>query len=225
MKISTQGIIQGQLDSKLNAKGRAQAARTGEALATIEFKKAYSSDLSRAAETAKAILVHHEDVVLKTETSLRERGMGTLTGKPTHDMTSEWRRKARETMEPHTEFLPRTLAFWLKLLSLYGLPDSLIQPEPDAPYDVLVVSHGAWIATLLRNALGRQGYTEHERVPSSNRVHNCSVSLVSVYTNGLGQVELYDDYRHLVGAEEDEGDEPSENTAELAVDAKVAETP
>ncbi|KZT61565.1 phosphoglycerate mutase-like protein [Calocera cornea HHB12733] len=166
-----QGIIQGQLDTKLNPKGRAQASRTGEALATIPFKRAYSSDLSRAAETAKAILGHHPDVDLKLETTLRERGMGVLAGKSSQDMTSEWRRKARETMEPNTEFLPRTLAFWRKVLNFYGLPDSLIRPESDAPYDILVVSHGAWIAMLLRNALGRQGYTEHERVPPSNRVH------------------------------------------------------
>ncbi|EJU00795.1 phosphoglycerate mutase-like protein [Dacryopinax primogenitus] len=222
-----QGIVQGQLDTKLNAKGRVQASRTGEALATIPFKNAYSSDLSRAVEarlTAKAILSHHSHVDLKMDTALRERDMGILTGKLSREMSSDWRTKARETMEPHAQFLPRTLAFWRKLLSLYGLPDSLIRPEPDAPYDILVVSHGAWIAMLLRNALARQGYTEHERVPAANRVHNCSVALVSVYTNGLGQVELYDDYRHLVG-EENEGNEPSENTAELAVEAKMVETP
>jgi len=214
-----EGIIQGQLDTKLNAKGRIQAFKAGEALADIPFKKAFTSDLSRAVETAKSILVHHPEVDLKLDSSLRERGMGLLTGKHSGEMEPDWRKKARATMEPHAEFLPRTMAFWRKLLSLYGLPDSLIRPEPDAPYDILVVTHGAWIAMLVRNALARQGYTEHQRVQPANRVHNCGVSCVSVYTNGLGQVELYDDYRHLVNAEDD--DEPTENAAELAVDAKV----
>jgi len=169
-------------------------------------------------------MAHHPGLELKLDPVLRERGMGALTGKNTHDMTSDWRAKAKETIEPHAEFLPRTLTFWRRLLSLYGLPDSLIRPQQDAPYDILVVSHGAWIATLVRNALGRQGYTEHERVPPTNRVHNCSVALVSVHTNGLGQVELYDDYRHLVGNEMDEDNQP-ENAPELTVDAKPGESP
>ena len=44
------GIIQGQLDTSLNETGIRQAQNVARALQTIPFKKAYSSDLSRAAD-------------------------------------------------------------------------------------------------------------------------------------------------------------------------------
>jgi broad specificity phosphatase PhoE len=42
------GIFQGQLDTVLNADGLDQAQRVADALRTIPFDKAFSSDLSRA---------------------------------------------------------------------------------------------------------------------------------------------------------------------------------
>lgn len=43
-------IIQGQLDTQLNATGLAQAAVTAEALKSVSFDKAFTSDLQRASE-------------------------------------------------------------------------------------------------------------------------------------------------------------------------------
>ena len=45
-----QGIIQGQMDTPLNNRGMHQAKIVGEALRSIPFDIAYSSDLTRASK-------------------------------------------------------------------------------------------------------------------------------------------------------------------------------
>ena len=45
-----QGIMQGQLDTKLNAAGIEQAQLAANALERVPFQKAFSSDLDRAAK-------------------------------------------------------------------------------------------------------------------------------------------------------------------------------
>lgn len=90
------GIMQGQLDTQLNAAGREQAQRTAAALEKVRFTEAHASDLRRAVQvrslrfqtgtsakrrvltdmrtqTAEAILAKHPGVVLETHAALRER--------------------------------------------------------------------------------------------------------------------------------------------------------
>ena len=49
-----EGRAQGQSDTPLNARGRAQAALTGTRLMPLDFEAAYSSDLQRVVSTAEA---------------------------------------------------------------------------------------------------------------------------------------------------------------------------
>jgi probable phosphoglycerate mutase len=46
------GIIQGQLDTKLNDAGIMQAEMLGEAMKGVKFAKAWTSDLGRASEVS-----------------------------------------------------------------------------------------------------------------------------------------------------------------------------
>jgi probable phosphoglycerate mutase len=68
-----QKIVQGQLDTPLNSEGEKQADLVGSALKHVPFDTCYSSDLVRAADTAKRILVHHPGVGVQTQIALRER--------------------------------------------------------------------------------------------------------------------------------------------------------
>lgn len=52
---NVQGIMQGQLDTELNDLGRAQAERLAEALESIPFQYAFTSDLRRASEVSTSV--------------------------------------------------------------------------------------------------------------------------------------------------------------------------
>jgi broad specificity phosphatase PhoE len=68
-----QKIIQGHLDTNLNSEGERQADLVSKALKDIPFDVAYSSNLKRAMDTAKRILVHHSGVEVQTHIAIRER--------------------------------------------------------------------------------------------------------------------------------------------------------
>jgi len=71
--------IQGSTDIALNATGQWQAQRAAEALREEQIDSIYSSDLSRAFDTAAAIARHHSLTVTPSE-SLRERRFGHFEG-------------------------------------------------------------------------------------------------------------------------------------------------
>lgn len=71
--------IQGNLDIPLSARGHAQARATALALKEEDFAAIYSSDLSRARQTAEA-LVHLRRQPLLIEPRLRERHYGVFQG-------------------------------------------------------------------------------------------------------------------------------------------------
>ena len=71
--------IQGQIDIGLNANGRWQAQRLGQALADERIDAVYSSDLGRALETAHA-LAREAGVPVQPQIALRERAFGIFEG-------------------------------------------------------------------------------------------------------------------------------------------------
>jgi len=75
-----QARMQGHADEPLNALGRAQAAQVAAALASYALDAIYSSDLSRAFDTARAIAAHHPSVPLHTSALWRERDYGRFQG-------------------------------------------------------------------------------------------------------------------------------------------------
>ena len=73
------GIFQGHMDVPLSDKGRKQAELVARALQDIHFNAVYTSDLSRAAETARAIM-EYQDCGLISDRRLRELYGGNLQG-------------------------------------------------------------------------------------------------------------------------------------------------
>lgn len=74
-----QDRIQGQTDIPLNANGISQAMNLGSLLADIPFTAAFSSDLSRAQQTAELVL-QPRSLPIVPSLSLRERSAGALEG-------------------------------------------------------------------------------------------------------------------------------------------------
>ena len=73
------GRFQGHVNIPLNEKGKIQAQEAYERLKAINFDLIYSSDLERAAETARIINAHRE-IPIHYDQRLRERDAGKYSG-------------------------------------------------------------------------------------------------------------------------------------------------
>ena len=69
-------IAQGHFDAPLTEVGERQAEAVAKRLSDIEFSAAYSSDLQRAVDTAKAITASRPELQIRTRTQLREYHFG-----------------------------------------------------------------------------------------------------------------------------------------------------
>ncbi len=101
--------IQGQLDIDLNDKGRWQAQRVARALAEETIHHVYSSDLSRAHATARAIAQHSGEPTarkVQLHTGLRERGFGTFEGQTWADIETRWPEESRRWRQRDPHFAP-----------------------------------------------------------------------------------------------------------------------
>ena len=145
---NVQRLYQGQVDTKLNETGIEQARNAAELLKHEKIDVAYSSDLSRALDTAKAVLRYHPGVPLIVEPLLRERGFGDLEGTPyQRDLLNPTVRDALD-QNPYTyrfsgggESLEDVLIRARKAL------DMITSKHPDQ--NVLFVSHGSFIGLLM----------------------------------------------------------------------------
>lgn len=154
------GLLQGHLDTSLNATGRSQAEALGAELRTradagLRFcSTVYSSDLGRASETAKAsmrALGGEEGFTLSTTPQLRERGLGRFEGRTPADSKGtdidSWRRFQRgQTVEgvEDTHALEKRVVLALRAIAAAHPGDH-----------VLVFSHGGTIGSGLEQLLPR----------------------------------------------------------------------
>lgn len=87
------GRIQGHTDIALDAHGRWQAQRLARALGDEDLQALYSSDLSRARQTA-APLAARRGLALRIESGLRERGFGEFEGLSFAQIERRWPEQA-----------------------------------------------------------------------------------------------------------------------------------
>jgi broad specificity phosphatase PhoE len=175
--------IQGHSDTPLNETGRAQARELAEALAEIDLVAAYSSDLSRARETA-AIAVAGRGIEVAALPELRERSFGTWEGLGDDEIPlrfpDEYARwtagsgdGARDS-EPHAVLLERVRAAMHRIA----------RDHPEGT--VLVVSHGGPLRVVHALAHGLD-YLEHRR--SIPWVANCALARWAVRDGILTPVD------------------------------------
>jgi probable phosphoglycerate mutase len=74
-------IMQGHMEGTLSKEGIVQTEKVGLRLKDEKIDAIYSSDLIRAAETAKAIAKYHSSTPLYFTKELREGNKGSITGK------------------------------------------------------------------------------------------------------------------------------------------------
>ena len=163
------GIWQGQLDTELSDLGRAQARAAAAALASYEPAIIISSDLSRAADTARelASLVGLE---VRTDERLREIHAGEWQGMTAGDVAEQF--PEEQAALAAGEDLPRGVHG--ETLSQLGervraaVDDLLLELAPGQ--NAVVATHGvagrAVVASLV-------GLSQHEAWTSIAGLHNC----------------------------------------------------
>lgn len=185
--------MQGTTDSVLSDVGRAQAQALGRRLASHGFSALYSSDLSRARDTAHAIAEHtgHEVVA---EPRLRERRFGVFEGLTADEIRSRY-------PEEHARFASRdpdyevpggesASSFTLRCLGCLSEIAGRHGGE-----EVVVVTHGLVLDSLYRAAHG----LDHG-APRPVPLINASLNLFG-YGEGAWRLVLWGDVGHLAADE------------------------
>jgi probable phosphoglycerate mutase len=182
------GRWQGQGDSPLSERGRAQAEAVGQRLKARTFARVISSDLSRAHDTARAT-----GFTLQTSRAWREFDVGNWEGLTREEVLERYpedmeRLKAGEDVplgggESYAAFSARIDA------ALSALLASLDEHERD----VLVVCHGGVIATVMARVLGLRG---QKRWPLW-RAANTSLTELTFRPDGKHELAVFNDTHHL----------------------------
>ncbi len=188
---NAEGRIQGHTDVPLSERGREQAQMLARRLSRVRIDAAYSSDLSRAAETARVALVERDISIDFTE-ELREYNKGVFEGLT----ETEYRDKYPELYEPSMandlDFAPPNGE---TIRETSARLDGIVQRVKWTHMDenVLIVGHGgslrAGIVSLLDLPLEANW---------KFAMHNCSLTVIYTYPDNA-VMHLYNDTSHISG--------------------------
>jgi len=145
--------IQGFKDSPLTERGKSQAIAARSKIKGIDFDIAYCSTSSRAIETTK-LLLNTDQIPLHKLDDLREISMGKWEGM-THAEVKQTYPKAYSDFQnkPH-HFRAEQSESFLDLASRsVAVIQNIIKQHPDK--EILIVSHGTLIKTLLTSLASR----------------------------------------------------------------------
>ncbi|MBE6398733.1 MAG: histidine phosphatase family protein [Lentisphaerae bacterium] len=147
------GVLQGQGDCPLNSNGLAQADAVANYLRETHFDVIYTSDLSRAAETAGRIAAcGHENVPLIRTPELREMDCGELEGKAWDELRIQHADKVNTFYREISCCFPGGESkdgFQLRISTF--LDDVLAKHRGEK---VLLVSHGGVLQRIFRHIAG-----------------------------------------------------------------------
>ncbi len=158
---------------ELTALGLRQARSLGKRLAHHKYAAIYSSDLTRARQTADAIACHHPDDILTVTRDLREI-CGSHSTLGMSQLITHSDRSLIEEQESMHRFID-------KLRSTHSENDS-----------VLVVCHG----NIIRGLIPLMGGIESNHTPLVE-IYNCALSIINIWSNGRAVVRLLNCVSHL----------------------------
>lgn len=117
--------------------------------------------------------------------------MGDLQGKA---MSSTTMPSKNSSIEKTEQFTSRAVQWWNTLF----LPYLSALPARDTPYQILAVSHGGWIRTLVRTLINSRKLMKADDI-AIGKCLNVSVTKIEMEDNWNGTVTKYGDISHLVG--------------------------
>ncbi len=146
--------IQGHIDIPLNDRGRWQASKLAQALASEPITAVYASDLGRAYETGRAVATALNLPVI-AEPGLRERAFGHFEGKTFTEIEAGWPEDARRWRTRDPAFVPEggesLLVFRERIVAVANAIAARHMGEL-----VLMVGHGGVMDVLYRAATGQE---------------------------------------------------------------------
>ncbi|SCG83355.1 phosphoglycerate mutase [Proteiniborus sp. DW1] len=144
--------IQGQSNTNLTDLGREQARKVAERLCKEKIDIIFSSDLSRAFDTAK-IIGDKLGLEVNTFEELREIKFGVWEGLTTQEILDKYSKEHTIWMtEPHNLKLPEAESLIDLQERLLKIVNILLKNNKDK--NILIVSHGASIKALILGILG-----------------------------------------------------------------------
>ena len=187
--------VQGQLDVPLNATGLAQAAAVAKVLSEERFVAIYSSDLSRARQTAEP-LAQLQKMKILLEPRLRERHYGIF------ERLTYAEVKVRYP-EDYTRFEARDPDFDFRtgesLKDFFSRTKKAVTAIVDrhAGERILVFTHGGILDKLYRFVTGLP-----LSAPRDFGIPNCGINRIDV-TDGVWSIQSWADVSHLEDALDD----------------------
>lgn len=169
---------QGQSDIPLNDQGRRQARCLAERLRTEPWDCLFSSDLSRAKETAD-IVAEAIGVPVRTDPRLREMHKGEIEGTTPEERIARWGEQWEKLplgIEEERSIVGRGTSFLSELI------------ESARGKNILAVSHGALIGLTVRSLIPHVNVDVH--------FHNTSITIVR-YDGSKWDCELFNCAKHV----------------------------
>ncbi|WP_106497329.1 histidine phosphatase family protein [Lentibacillus sp. Marseille-P4043] len=152
---------QGSTDVPLNKEGLLQAEKLADRLQVEDWDVIYSSNLARAKQTAEIIGNKLENRTIHFDSRLRENGGGLIEGTTEEERVAKWGPDWRE-LDLHREKSESIMARGRSIMA------EILNEQHGK--NILIVSHGSFIKSLLREML------PDEDVETS--LHNCSLTIL-----------------------------------------------
>lgn len=206
--------IQGHLDIGLNATGRWQAQRLGQAVADEPLSAVYSSDLARARDTAQAVATA-AGLTVQVDAGLRERAFGVFQGQTFDEITARWPVEGKRWRKRDPDFAPEggesLVDFYARCV---GTAERLAALHPGQT--IALVAHGGVMDCFYRAATRLP-----LQAPRSWLVTNASINRLLFTGEGFTLIGWADN-SHLDGAAMAR-DETSDGVVAHATQAEPAE--
>lgn len=165
--------IQGQIDVHLSAVGHAQARATANTLVNEGFAALYSSDLTRARQTAEAT-AHLAHLPLNLLPGLRERHYGVFQGLTYAEAEVRYPAEYARHHARDPRFAPAGGESLLDLAARLGESfDAIVRRHAGAA--VVVFTHGGVLDVLHRQASGQSLDT-----PRDFAIPNCGINWIEI---------------------------------------------
>ncbi len=187
------GRAQGHADPPLNEQGHAQARKAAERLAGTSFQAVYASDLQRALDTVKPIIGGSRRNRVVTLPGLREKDFGEWEGLTHQEVESRYPLLYERMFDEGPAFAPpggeSDQSLFDRVAATVG---GIREDHSETHGNILVVAHGGTLRALIVALVG---------LPASSmwrfRLSNAGLSIVTVFGDGSGVIDLLNDTSHL----------------------------